>query len=271
MCVLSVYSVLACGWGALRSASAWTMCRVLLDIEPSSLCARVTVYIYMSRFITRDTARESARRREFLCMCARVCAREPRVCASAPPYTRPGSASGAWHVWQAAGGARGPRGGTRERSRSHTSHARTTCPRRHSDSANSWVNFQHLPSTLLPRLSPYLLCTRGCTTLSHTAVRPSCKMENVLDAERCLAIHGQWTMDSESQAPAGCMLLRSSTSGKVDVLGGGTWFPRALCCAESVAGTSGHRKRYRLHDWKRFRDSAPRLRQTTLRSAYATF
>ena len=39
-------------------------------------------------------------------MCARVCAREPRVCASAPPYTRPGSASGAWHVWQAAGGAR---------------------------------------------------------------------------------------------------------------------------------------------------------------------
>ena len=197
-----------------------------------------------------------------------MCAREPRLFGRLRAALA--ALAGAWHVWQ--GGARGPRGGGAP-ARAHL--ARTTCPRRHSDSANSWVNFQHLPCfhglVLTYYYNYYVQEVAQHSGLSHTAVRPSCKMENVLDAERCLAIHGQWTMDSESQAPAGCMLLRSSTSGKVDVLGGGTWFPRALCCAESVAGTSGHRKRYRLHDWKRFRDSAPRLRQTTLRSAYATF
>ena len=67
-----------------------------------------------------------------------MCAREPRLFGRLRAALA--ALAGAWHVWQ--GGARGPRGGGAP-ARAHL--ARTTCPRRHSDSANSWVNFQHLP------------------------------------------------------------------------------------------------------------------------------
>ena len=196
-------------------------------------------------------------------MCA--CPRDPcRALCSWPPAPCRRPLAGACRLAEppGPGGGRGPRGGGAP---ALAQLARTTCPRRHSPTqANSWVNFQHLPCFHGARVSPYYTCTSSCTTPTATppfvlaANMETCSMLNVVWPYMG---SGQWTAKVKPR------LVACSTSGKVDVLGGGTWFPRALCCAESVAGTSGHRKRYRLHDWKRFRESAPRLRQTTLRSA----
>ena len=138
---------------------------------------------------------------ETMCACPRDPLTEP------DPSRARVAAALAGPGWRLAQSSLAQAGGAGRETRTHL--ARTTCPRRHS--ANSWVNFQHLPSTLLPRLSPYYTCTsRLHNTHSHTAVRPSCRHGNMLDAERCLAIHRQWTMDSESQAPAGCMLVHQA-------------------------------------------------------------
>ena len=143
-------------------------------------------------------------------MCA--CPRDPcRALCSWPPAPCRCPLAGACRLAEppGPGGGRGPRGGGAP---ALAQLARTTCPRRHSPTqANSWVNFQHLPCFHGARVSPYYTCTsRLHNTHSHTAVRPSCRHGNMLDAERCLAIHGQWTMDSESQAPAGCMLVHQA-------------------------------------------------------------
>ena len=137
---------------------------------------------------------------------SRFIRREPRVLCTALFISMCACPRVAAALRWLAPGRQGARAARRGRSRSHTSVlARTTCPRRHS--ANSWVNFQHLPC--FHGFSPYYL-HRLHNTHSHTAVRPSCKHGNMLDAERCLAIHRQWTMDSESQAPAGCMLVHQA-------------------------------------------------------------